>query len=298
MKRILLLGSLPPPIGGVTRSVENLYNSLISKDISVEVFSKKSLFKFRKFDVAHIHYSKSWKRLLGFVIGKLLAKKVIFTLHGNKYNDDLFNRLICKIADGIIFLNETVSKKYISNFNKSIILTSLFKEGIQNISISSNIIEKNDSKIYLLVYAYDKVYQDGKDIYGVDFILNNLNSLPTNYVVVLLDPKQGYKNDISQLSNERLIYLDREVNFYNLLSQIDIYIRPTSTDGNSVAIQEALMLGKKVLASDVVDRGIGVITYKYNDFDNFTTKLSLGEITLDNYEPDSINKYLAFIGEL
>lgn len=297
MTKVLIIGSTPPPIGGVTRSIENLFNALKSKNIEVEIFSKQSLWKIKRFDIAHIHYSKSWKRFLGLMVGKLLAKRVIFTLHGNKYNDDFFNTLNAKLADGVIFLNDTVSRNYKNNFKKSIVLTSLFKEGITKQIKQSNIIDKKTEKIHLLVYAYDKVFQDGKDIYGIDFILNNLNKLDEHFVVIFVDPKSAYKNDISN-SKENLIYLNYEVDFVSLLREVDMYIRPTSTDGNSVAIQEALMLGKKVVASDVVERGAGVIVYQYDNFEDFLEKLNGMNSYYKTYEPDSIVKYLDFIGRI
>jgi glycosyltransferase involved in cell wall biosynthesis len=296
INNVVIFGTIPPPIGGVTKSIENLLNALIVKNITVEIFSKRSLFK--RYDIAHIHYSKSWKRFAGLIIGKLLAKKVIFTLHGNKYNNDFFNRINSKISDGVIFLNATVYEKYSNKFKSSIILTSLFKEGIKSCSNNSNMLEKNPEKDYLLIYAYDKVYQDGKDIYGVDFILNHIDRLEEKYVIVLLDPKKGYESDIENISKEKLLYIGHEIDFLSLLNEVDIYIRPTSTDGNSVAVQEALMFGKKVVASNVVERAKEVITYKYEDFDDFENKLSDNVDNANTYEPDSIEKYLDYIGKL
>jgi len=296
INKVVVFGKLPPPIGGVTKSIENLLNALKFKKIEVDIFSQKVLFK--RYDIAHIHYSKSWKRFAGLIIGKLIAKKVIFTLHGNKYNNDLFNTLNAIFSDGVIFLNDTVYEKYSHKFHSSVILTSLFKEGIKLSSNNSNVLKKDFNKEYLLVYAYDKVYQEGKDIYGVDFILNNIDNLDKKYVVVLLDPKQGYKDDILDIKKDKLIYLNYEVDFISLLNEVDIYLRPTSTDGNSVAVQEALMLGKKIVASDVVNRGENVITYKYEDIEDFKNKLFDDIDNVSTYEPDSINKYLDFMRKL
>ncbi len=291
--KILVFGSIPPPIGGVTKSVQNLLSALKNQSIFVELFTRKSFFK--SYEVAHVHYSKSWKRFVGLMLGKLLAKKVIFTLHGNKYSNDFFNKLNSIIADGAILLNDVSYKKYSNLFKKSIILTSLFKEGVK-INIQEINLLKNDNNIkYLLLYASNKVFQDGNDIYGVDFILNNIYKLRDEYVVVFLDPNQSYIKYIKGLDEKKLIYIDHEVDFFSLLSEIDIYIRPSSTDGNSVAIQEALMLGKKVVASDVVNRPIGVCTYRFNDFEDFQIKLSEEKKSNLKYEPDSIDKYLYFL---
>ncbi|QKJ22282.1 glycosyltransferase family 1 protein [Poseidonibacter lekithochrous] len=296
VKKIVIFGKLPPPIGGVTRSIENLFRSLELKKIFVEIISKKNFFK--RFDVAHVHYSKSWKRLIGLILGKIIAKKVIFTLHGNKYNNDIYNKINSKIADGVIFLNKNTYNKNHQKFTNSVILTSLFKEGLFIHKEGKKLLIKDSSKVYVLVYAYTKVIQDNKDIYGMDFILNNVDKFDDNYVIVFIDPNSGYKNDIPSNLNGKLIYLNYEVNFLSLLQEVDMYIRPTSTDGNSVAVQEALMLGKKVLASDVVDRGDSVITYKYNNSEDFFNKLKKNCDSKIDYNPNSIDKYLEFLGKL
>ena len=41
----------------------------------------------------------------------------------------------------------------------------------------------------------------------------------------------------------------------------DAFIRSTTTDGDSLSVHEALHLKKDVIASNVVDRPIGTLTY-------------------------------------
>jgi hypothetical protein len=53
--------------------------------------------------------------------------------------------------------------------------------------------------------------------------------------------------------------------FAYLLSRCDIYVRATDRDGDAVAIREAAYLGKRVVASDAVDRPIGAQLFKTND---------------------------------
>ena len=291
--KVLIFGSVPPPIGGVTKSIQNLIESLKKQSILVELFTKKSLIK--RYDIAHIHYSKSWKRFVGLLLGKLLAKKVIFTLHGNSYKDDLFNSFSAKLADGVILLNKTTESKYVNKFKKTIVLGSIFAEGIVEVDTKKQYFKREDKKVYLLIYAYDKVYQNDKDIYGVDFILGNLSSLDEKYVLVLLDPKGAYSKDIT---NKQLVYLDYEVDFLSLLSEIDIYVRPTTTDGSSVAVQEALLCGKQVLASDVVERPQEVVTYRSDDFNDFMEKCGKLKGSVSNFKPNSIDDYIVFCNEM
>src|SRR5690554_3551387 len=106
---VLLLGKTPPPVGGVTVSVLNLKKSLEKKGIKVTVFYKD--IKLPKCDLVHVNYSKPLFRFFGIVLGKMLSKKVIFTIHGNSIKQNsIFNRLSIKICDGIIILNRTILK--------------------------------------------------------------------------------------------------------------------------------------------------------------------------------------------
>ncbi len=291
--KIIIFGSVPPPIGGVTKSIQNLMNSLKKQSVAAELFTKKAITT--RYDIAHIHYSKSWKRFVGLVLGKLMAKKVIFTLHGNSYKDDLFNSFSAKLSDGVILLNKTTESRYVNKFKKTTVLGSIFSEGVLEVVAHKQYFDRDNKKTYLLIYAYDKVYQDDKDIYGVDFILENLSSLDEKYVLVLLDPKGAYSKDIT---NKQLVYLDHEVDFLSLLSEIDIYVRPTTTDGSSVAVQEALLCGKQVLASDVVERPQEVVIYKSGDFDDFMEKCHNLKGSVSNFKPNSINEYIVFCNEM
>lgn len=295
--RILIFSSLPPTIGGVTKSAQNLLQALKAKSIDTSVVVNLSSIKllFRRYDIAHIHYSKRWKRLLGLVLGKIVAKKVIFTLHSNSYKNGMLNYLSSKLANGVILLNKNAEKKYKHKFKNSIVLGSIFAEGITQANINNKkYIQRKDGKIYLLVYAFNKVYRDSKDVYGVDFILENFSSLDNRYCLVLLDIKGAYRNEINSINSDSLIHLDYEVDFLSLLSEVDIYLRPTTTDGSSVAVQEALLLGKNVLASDVVERPAEVTIYEGGSLVDFKEKLENIKNTSSDFYPNSIDDYITF----
>lgn len=295
--KILIFSSLPPVIGGVTKSAQNLLRALKTKSIDTSVVVNFSSIKllFRRYDIAHIHYSKRWKRLLGLLLGKIVAKKAIFTLHSNTYKNGMLNFLSSKLADGVILLNRNAEKKYANRFKNSIVLGSIFAEGIAQANIKNKeYIQRKDEKIYLLVYAFNKVYRDSKDIYGVDFMLENFSSLDDKYCLVLLDIKGAYRNEVNSINSDSLIHLDYEVNFLSLLSEVDIYLRPTTTDGSSVAVQEALLLGKNVLASDVVERPAEVTIYESGSFFDFKEKLENIKNNSSCFYPNSIDDYIAF----
>ena len=49
MKSVIIFGKLPPPTGGVTKSVKSLYVALKISNINVEIFYKSQLFLLRNY---------------------------------------------------------------------------------------------------------------------------------------------------------------------------------------------------------------------------------------------------------
>jgi len=60
--------------------------------------------------------------------------------------------------------------------------------------------------------------------------------------------------------------------FVPILSKADLFIRPTSTDGDANSVREALYLGVPTIASDVVARPPGTILFRTRDVDDLVAK--------------------------
>jgi glycosyltransferase involved in cell wall biosynthesis len=286
-------------MGGVTVSIKNLIVALASKGIRADLLGRKM--RIIQYDVAHIHYSNLAKRLLGVLLAKLLARKVIFTVHGKFLDmDNRYNQLSVKLSDGVIVLNA----KLLTQLNESnlevncTLLPSIFAEGFDGGVCKEDLIEKESGYTYLLLYAFDKNFKDGHEVYGVSFILENLHLLEQKYKFVLLDINGRYREDVVP-HLDRVIYIDKVVNFVSLLNQVDVYVRPTFMDGASVAVQEALVMNVPVLASDVVDRPEGVVVYKYMNIKDFISKLEeTNHSSAPFMELQSVDKYLDFCQKL
>ena len=297
--KVIFFGKIPPPMGGVTVSVKNLIVALASKNIEVDILGKGM--SHVRYDLAHVHYSSLLKRFLGLVLARFLAKKVIFTVHGKFLDmDNIYNKLSAKLSHGVIVLNDKLLKQ-LSIDNPEInccLLPSIFVEGFDGAVGEEVYFEKDTQYKYLLLYAFDKNFKDEHEVYGVTFILENLHRLDKKYKIVLLDINAKYADDVAPYL-DRVVYLDRAVNFVSLLSQVDIYLRPTFMDGASVAVQEALVMNVPVLASDVVDRPEGTSVYRYLDVDDFIAKLAqTSQNAHPSMELQSVDEYLQFCEHL
>jgi glycosyltransferase involved in cell wall biosynthesis len=62
-----------------------------------------------------------------------------------------------------------------------------------------------------------------------------------------------------------VFFLNYSHDFVDVIKTCDAFIRATTTDGDSLSVQEAMYLGKDVIASDVIDRPKGCILFKTED---------------------------------
>jgi hypothetical protein len=79
---------------------------------------------------------------------------------------------------------------------------------------------------------------------------------------------------------EQIYILHGNKEFWPLFAYIDLFVRPTLSDGDSVSIRESLHFQIPVVASDVVARPAGVHRFKAGDAGDFIKTV---ENTLQNY---------------
>lgn len=281
--KIALVGPSPDAVGGVSASVQNLRRALDSrKDVQVIYFTWREIWKapFFRPDVIHFNFSKPWKRFFGAALGRLVGASVVHTIHGSGFRiESSFNRAALSLSHGVVVLNEKVHARFKGElrYKKAIArFSSVFAEGVLPVNQASingirSQFEWDGSVRYLLVYAHSDSVKNGSETYGFRFIsqcLSRLNEMGLG--VVFLDVNRSYnQEEINPRKLKNVIYIDRPVDFKAICCIVDLYVRPTSTDGDSVAVIEALDVGLPVVASDVVPRPDGVLTYRFLDEDDF-----------------------------
>jgi hypothetical protein len=279
---ILILGKIPPPIGGVTIHVYRLLEHLDTYDINYSFFDLNNfsliffIFNIKKNKIAHLHTSSPLLRFLFTVICKLFFTKSIITIHGNLNRYDFFKNLLDKLsikfASIPIVINrysyEISSKinpntKYISAYLPPILIEKLPDKIVQLLHYC-----KNNFSYIISTNAFARRFdKDKNEIYGIEFLINYFSNLP-DYILLISDPSKEYSTYYNnQFSNkfDNIKFITVPHQFFGILRECDIYIRNTSTDGDSLSIHEALHLDIPVLATDVVDRPNGVLLIRRND---------------------------------
>jgi glycosyltransferase involved in cell wall biosynthesis len=93
-----------------------------------------------------------------------------------------------------------------------------------------------------------------------------------------------------------VIFISYPHSYYELLKKVDVMIRATSTDGDSISVKEALYLGKKVICSNVVSRPKETILYNYNDKEDLVTIINnIHKRTNPMLNPNSMDGSISLI---
>jgi len=152
-------------------------------------------------------------------------------------------------------------------------------------SLPSNV-EKalSDFKQVFVISAWRLVIENGNDLYGIERTCKIFKDLSQSHpsaalIVCIGDPNENaellnkIKNSIQEDPN--IIFWEHCSNSWSIFSEKTIYLRPTSTDGNSISIHEALFFKSPVIASNVVSRPKGCTLFEYVNDEDYINKIKL-----------------------
>lgn len=292
-KNVLIIGKLPPPIGGVTVHVSRLLSYLQKEKYSfdfLQLSSKnliKLLFYIRRYKCIHIHSSNPFAREYVTIIAKVLKVKSVVTFHGDlgRYSSNYKNRVdntTIRLSDKPIVLNEQ-SFIHASSINKNCDMVSAFiPPDIKNEYLKSECIKtiekfKAKYKIVFCTNAYNLSYdKNNNEIYGIFEIVEIFRNR-RHLGLVFSDPsgmysKEFYKRNI--VVPENVLVINEEHSFFRVVCLCDVNIRNTTTDGDSLSVKESLYLHKITLATNVVSRPKGCLIYNIGTLGNIIDQLN------------------------
>lgn len=272
---ILLIGTIPMPIGGVTIYASRLTQRLEQSGLDFSFFDyrRDSAMLLAQFmwtsKLVHINASQPLFILMLVVLAKAMGKKVVLTYHGNigRYGKirNLFDRISLRMVDRPLVLNEE-SFLLAKSWNANTCLTTSFIGPSVNTPLQEDIARQ----LHVARESYDKIYattahnlaydKNGQEIYGITRLCRIFGRLESAALVVA-DPSGTYRKELSE-DADNVIWISEPHNFYGVLELSDCLIRATSTDGDSISVREALHIGISVLASDCVSRPLGCTVYR------------------------------------
>jgi len=258
----------------------------------------KLIHETRNFKIVHSHFG-----LGGMVffwgLSFFCKKKLVITIH-NSWSDDYYkntsfiNRFFLKQNVKRDFTWIAVSAEARDKmeglpvkFNKILVLPAFIKDDTQyNESefLDKRLITFLKKKKKVILFYGHAFIQKNDDVYGYMRALEMFELLLQRYtdislIMCIVDNNEEEINKLKYFAeqkglNDNIYWQIGAIKEMNALwKNIDVYIRPTSSDGDSVAMREALSLGVKVVASDVCKRPKGTYVYSFDDKVDFTQKV-------------------------
>lgn len=307
-KKIILVGTTPPPNGGVTIHIKRLINELRKTEIVFEFYNLRvrgrkgtidivQYFKtFKKIKEKNliIHYQlNNWKELCLIVIFSK-SNTIVTTIHS--FRIELFSivdricYIFCRKKIFFIAPSLTIQKKLIyykvSEDHISIIDTFFPpNEDELNNPIPkeiSSFISMHSAKKIVLASAW-KLYKDklNVDVYGLDMCIQACIDIP-NLALVFCVPiisDMNYFNSMVTLIcskpglSDRILIYREETFLAPLYKKFDLFVRPTSTDSFGISVAEAICSNVYSIASDVCKRYPGCIEFRARDQRDFNDKI-------------------------
>ena len=303
MRSLLFLGTLPPPVGGVTIHVMRLIDQLRQEGITCELIDLRqggnykyllSILQLLGNQNSIVHYQlNNWKESAVFsFISWLTGKKFISTIHSfpQEYKElTFFNKIAIKITKlftiKFIAPSNTIRKKLLQagiNEKKIEIINTFLPPTSAELEeeIPEEILEfvKGKKKI-ILANAY-KLYlnEKGEDVYGLDLCIKasrDLKNVAFIFICPLVGNEDYYQQCMKEIDKNIFLFVNKKVSLVSLFKIADLFVRPTVSDSFGVSVGEALYCGVPAVASNVCERAKGTVLFEKGNLDDFLFKIKL-----------------------
>lgn len=278
--KVLIVGKLPLPIGGVRIHVQRLIEELEKRGYANFKFydlEKNPLYKILpvmiQYPVVHLHTSNPWFQLLAAVCSRLFRTRLIITYHSNwgRYGTlrNASEALSAFFARTPIVQNQE-SLLSAKKMNRHSILMSTFIPPVHLTPLRNAILQQihllqNQYSYLFCTNAWDLVFdKHGREVYGISDLIKSMDRCEQS-VLIISDPSghyQKFMKEQSGVKKDKVFWISEPHDFWHVLALSHAFIRNTTTDATSISIQEALCLHKVVFASATVSRAPECMVYQ------------------------------------
>lgn len=290
---------MPPLVGGVAISTKRLYQNLLDDGFDAHYYNVHPVWKYcnekisivlsfivlpfwilvhRKFDIIHCHVPGTYRKIYISLIKPFLkGAKVIHTIHGDI--DSALDKKVVKYlekVDKIICVQKGDSQRLPKTLRPLAVDIPAFilPKNISEENIPQDIISfiKDSNKPVILFYGAVVISKQFPDLYGIKDVIDvceYLESKSLDFRCLMLISDDGkhdaFMSEIFERIKEKqdimLIY-NKAIPMLPLFKYSNLYLRPTKTDGDSLAVREALASSCSVIASNAAVRPSEVIVYE------------------------------------
>ena len=304
--------------GGIQTHMVRLTEGLKQRGIAVENWYHKSdgwrrlVGLYRRCDVIHLNMSNPAVLFAMAVAARLLNKRrTVVTIHGDAGHQRgiqrWFLRLALKTANFTLVLNDG-SRDWAATFlpphklrKVTAFLPPLARElkpdGADEALAAKLAGLRDDYAGVFMTYAFNyELNVEGHDLYGIDELVRLFAGLPDLFLLIVDPTAANHNRRDARPAAANVEYVTQRVNTLFLMESLDGYVRNTMTDGDSVALREALHLGVPCFASTATSRPRGAVVYPQHDLAALERRLRetlarrCGEVEADP-DPSVIDYY-------
>ncbi|MCF0064320.1 hypothetical protein MUK70_25980 [Dyadobacter chenwenxiniae] len=302
MSKILIIGRIPPPIGGVTMHVSRLLESLTANGFQHFSFCDlanespyRIIKKIVKHRSIHLHISNPFFQFLLATFCLLTRKKLLLTYHGNWGRYGMLGNGAVKLSAWLCSIPIVQNKESLvmaKHFNRNALLISTFIPPTHTIPVDPQLAQQlnNFRKRFKFVFctnAWNLVFdKNGRETYGISHIISSMRNVNFGGLIIS-DPSGNYQPFINRtlgLVPDNVIFIEGPHDFGNVLHMSDAFIRNTTTDGVSLSIYEAHERNVVVLASANASRADFCNVYRDISTIDLVKALEKGRSRLQNGE--------------
>jgi hypothetical protein len=269
-------------LGGVTIHVSRLDRALEAAGVPHDCIDIRRtgvvrvLFAMARHAVCHLHLSSPLAQLLLVLWGACWRTRTVLTLHGDLGRHRGARRHIVRLAVAIcdvpVLLNQG-SFEHALRLNRHARQLSAYipppaeesLPGRLQAVLQDHLARHRGGRPVVATNAFDLAYDaQGREVYGVFELIDwcAVRSL----ALVVSDPSGRYETEARRRHGadkfEHVVFLTGPHSFVAVLAQVDVFVRNTVTDGDSLSVHEALAQHKVVWATDVVERPRGTFVYR------------------------------------
>ena len=300
-RHICLVGTIPEPIGGVAIHIARLAELCVQSGYTTNIYdlhpggtkwipqgctleTKPTRWqaavaysfarRLRRFDLVHVHVSRLRTFLLLGLPTALNAgrlKRLVLTFHSGALTEDL---------QTLSWIELSGISRILRRCGKIVAVSARQSEALQEIArIANNKIAVIPAYLPVVHSSVPGIRERvehrvvvasgyGTSLYGWHDLIMAIQRLPSTWQWVFCfynSYEQAYyrrlRAECGNIPNLRCFEDLDPARFHTILQEADTYVRPTASDGDSIALREALALGLRCVASDVAIRPGGVVTY-------------------------------------
>ncbi len=320
---LAIIGPVPPPYGGVTVHIGRLLGHLEAAGIDYVVYNispeptsgeriravapqgwrwfARYLRRGRE-PVVYVHSSRWDVWAATWLLSRVRGKVVIIAVHTDSLRrlwperGWLARRAVraaFRAADCLVAVNEHI-RAFLGEVagvaDKTVVIPAFVEpvpraEDEASIDPAVRSFCKSHDPV-LLANGAPIVYDDGRDLYGIDMTIDLVEQLRSTwprigvlwYTLKFTGWNPEYAAEVAEEVRRRdltphWLFAEPTGEMYPVFGDVTLFVRPTCSDGDAVSVREALHFGVPVVASDAAPRPEGARVFRTRDQDDFVAKV-------------------------